>query len=137
MMTKSVSFIAMQKKPSPRQLTERYIKAVWEPIDALGSALIGDLWSTLYESIQDAIALSLLLKIPSWIGFLILGKQYSGFDACFQENEWEVDRYACFVIVVSDLLLWLVLAGRVLGRFVADIQARLSKRHEKNVPNKS
>lgn len=126
----------MQEKPSPRQKTEGFLKAIWGPIDALGSAVMGDLWPTLYESVQDAVPLSLLLKIPSAIGFLILGKQYSGFDACFKEDIWAVDRYACFVIVISDLLLWLVLTGRVVGRFVADMQTLLSKRKRKNASSK-
>ena len=92
------------------------------PINAIGTATMGDLWPTFYESVQDAIALSLLVQVPSFIGSLILGKEYGGLDACFLEDHYDVNRYACFVIVISDFLLWIVLAGRIIGRFLADIQ---------------
>ena len=89
---------------------------------------MGELWPTVYESVQDAIALSLLLQIPSFIGAFILGKDYGAFDSCLKESIWGVNRYACFVIVISDFLLWIVLGGRVIGRFVADIQTLRIKR---------
>lgn len=110
------------------QRTKLVLKSIWGPTNAIGHALMGDLWPTFYESIQDAIALGLLLQIPSQIGSLIIRKEYSGFEACFQESVLGVNRYACFVIVISDFLLWIVLAGRVAGRFMADIQTSKRKR---------
>lgn len=118
--------VLLGKKPGHK--TELFLKSIWGPVNAIGRAFMGDLWPTFYESIQDAIALGLLLQIPSFIGSLIIGKEYSGFDACFQESLWGVNRYACFVIVLSDFLLWIVLAGRVAGRFIADIQTLKRKR---------
>ncbi|MEL6352233.1 MAG: hypothetical protein AAFR58_10735 [Cyanobacteria bacterium J06627_28] len=102
--------------------TKKLLQSIWEPIDAVGSVILGDLWPTFYQSVQDAIALSLLLRLPSGIGLLIIGKSYSGFDACLRESGWGVNRYACFIIVGSDFLLWVVLAGRIIGRFLSDIQ---------------
>lgn len=100
---------------------EKFLMNLWEPLDLLGKALMGDLWRTVYLSIQDAIALSLILQVPSLIGQLILGKSFSSFDICLQENPLGVNRYACVIIVASDFLLWIVLAGRILGRFWADL----------------
>lgn len=109
---------------------ERRILRIWQPIDALGKALMGDLWKTFYESVQDAIALSLILQIPGLIGSYILGKEFSGFDVCLQEGYLSVDRYACFVIVTSDLCLWIVIAGRTLYRLVRDLRQLTSKNQE-------
>ncbi|MGK7876596.1 MAG: hypothetical protein AB4426_25870 [Xenococcaceae cyanobacterium] len=51
------------------------------------------------------------------IGLWIIGKKFSSFDVCLQENALGVSRYACFIIVASDFLLWIVLAGRIVSRF--------------------
>jgi hypothetical protein len=116
-----------QQQPTSQQQTtlgrrtKRILMNVWEPLDLLGSALMGDLWRTVYLSIQDAIALSVLLRIPSAIGHWIIGKDFSSFDACLQENALGASRYACFIIVASDFALWIVLAGRIIGRFWVEL----------------
>lgn len=117
----------MRRKENP---TEQFLISAWEPIDAVGKGLMGELWRTVYLSIQDAIALSVLLKLPSLISHIIIGKNFSGFDACIQENAYGVSFYACFVIVISDFCLWVVLAGRILGRFFLDL--RMLKRIQSN-----
>lgn len=100
--------------------TEVILKNIWEPLDLLGQSLMGDFWRTVYLSIQDAIALYILLKIPDLFGQWILGKSFSDFRTCLKENVLDASRYACFIIVVSDFLLWIIIAGRIIGRFLAD-----------------
>ena len=102
--------------------TQKIMRNIWEPLDIVGKGVVGDLWRTVYLSIQDAIALSILLQIPSLIGRIIIGKDFSSFDVCLQENPLGASRYACFIIVMSDFCLWISLAGRVLGRFWADLR---------------
>ncbi len=97
------------------------LKNIWEPLDLLGQSLMGDYWRTVYLSVQDAIALYILLKIPDLIGQLIFGKSFSSFDVCLKENALGASFYACFIIVVSDFLLWIIIAGRIIGRFLADL----------------
>lgn len=120
---------------TPRDKAEKFLTTVLDPIDVVGKAVMGDLWKTFYESVQDAIALSLLLHIPSLIGTLILGKEFSGFDACMQESPLGVNRYACFIIVTSDFCLWIVLAGRIISRFLSDLNQLLAKKGGKRVGN--
>lgn len=88
----------------------------------MGKALMGDLWTTTYLSVQDAIALSILLQVPGLIGQWIIGKSFSDFSVCLQESALGPTRYACFIIVASDFLLWIVLAGRIIGRFWVDLR---------------
>ncbi|WP_217481668.1 hypothetical protein [Nostoc sp. TCL240-02] len=102
--------------------TQKLLHNVWEPVDLLGQSLMGDYWKTVYLSIQDAIALSILLKIPDLLGQWILGKSFSDFGVCLQENALGASRYACFIIVTSDFMLWIVIAGRIIGRFWADLK---------------
>lgn len=116
------------QKPSAPKLqtlagrrTQRFLISIWEPLDVLGQALMGDLWRTFYLSIQDAIALSSLLQLPSLVSHIIIGKDFSSFESCWQENVLGVSRYACFIIITSDFCLWIVLAGRIIGRFLLDI----------------
>ncbi|MDJ0660683.1 MAG: hypothetical protein QNJ42_14525 [Crocosphaera sp.] len=104
------------------QRTQKILENISEPIDLFGQRLLGSLWKTFYESVQDAIALSLLLQIPSLIGKIIIGKEFSSYDVCLAENALGSSRYACFIIVTSDFLLWIVLAGRILGRFWVDFK---------------
>jgi hypothetical protein len=125
--------------PVLKTATGRFIQQVlmhiWEPLDVLGQGLMGDLWRTVYLSVQDAIALSTLLQLPGLVGRIIIGKDFASFDICLQENALGVSRYACFIIVTSDFLLWMGLAGRIVGRFWADLrELRRGNRHGSNQP---
>lgn len=101
-----------------RQPTREFLLQLWNPLDEIGKALVGSLWRDVYVTIQDAIALGVLLRIPSAIGRLVIGADYSGFDVCLEAgNVWSINRYACFVIVTSGFALWIVLGGRILIRF--------------------
>ncbi|MFB2833945.1 hypothetical protein [Floridanema evergladense] len=112
----------VQSKTRLGRRTERILMNIWEPLDLVGKALLGDLWRTVYLSVQDAIALSILLQVPGLIGQWIIGKSFSDFLVCLQESAWSPSRYACFIIVTSDFLLWIILAGRIIGRFWADLR---------------
>ncbi|MDJ0735043.1 MAG: hypothetical protein QNJ47_13425 [Nostocaceae cyanobacterium] len=101
--------------------TQQILMKIWEPLDVLGQGLMGDMWRTFYLSIQDAIALSLILKMPSLVSHIIIGKDFSSLESCWQENALGISRYACFIIITSDFCLWIVLAGRIIGRFRSDI----------------
>lgn len=102
----------VQRQTKAGKYTEKLLHSIWEPLDLLGQSLMGDYWKTVYLSIQDAIAVYILLKIPDLLGLLILGKSFSDFGVCLQENALGASRYACFIIVTSDFLLWIVLLAR-------------------------
>jgi hypothetical protein len=120
---------------TPREKAEKALAAVFDPVDVIGKAFMGDLWKIFYDSVRDAIALSLLLQIPGLIGTWILGKEFSGFDACMQENPLGVNCFACFIIVASDFCLWIVLAGRIISRFLQDINQLFAKKGGKRAGN--
>ena len=101
---------------------ERFLDNILEPIDLVGQRLLGDLLKTFYLTVQDAIALGLLLQIPSFIGKIIIGKDFSSFDVCLKENALGPSFYACFIIVGADVLLWISLAGRIIARFNRDFK---------------
>ncbi|MCF2150363.1 hypothetical protein IQ276_028825 [Desmonostoc muscorum LEGE 12446] len=102
--------------------TKNLVMSVLEFVDQLFYLLMGELGRTVYASIQDAIALSILLQVPGFIGKVIIGKDFSSFDVCLKENPFGASCLACFIIVTSDFLLWIVLAGRIIARFWADIK---------------
>jgi hypothetical protein len=112
--------------------TQAFLTSFWESLDQLGHALMGDLWRTVYLSIQDAIALGVLLQVPSWLGRIIIGKDFASFDLCLQESPLGVTRYACYIIVTSDFLLWILLAFRILGRFISDGRELWQSMKDKN-----
>lgn len=112
---------ALESQTKTGKGMEVFLKNIWEPLDLVGQSLMGDYWKTVYLSVQDAIALYILLKIPDLIGQWIFGKSFSDFGICFQESALGASRYACFIIVASDFLLWIVIAGRIIGRFWADL----------------
>jgi hypothetical protein len=115
--------------------TERLLLNIWEPLDLLGQGLMGSLWRTVYLSIQGAIALGVLLKLPSLVGHIIIGKDFSSFDVCLLENALGVARYACFIIITADFCLWIILAGRIIGRFWADLlELKRGNGHGSNKP---
>ena len=109
-------------KTATGKFTERFLMNLWEPLDLLGQGLMGDLWRTVYLSVQDAIALSTLLQLPSFLGRIIMGKDFSSLDVCLHENALGISRYACFIIIISDFCLWMILAGRIIGCFWVDLR---------------
>jgi hypothetical protein len=104
------------------RFTQKVVISYLEFVDWVFYGLMGQLGRTVYGSIQDAIAIGIILKLPGLIGEIIIGKDFSGFDICLKESPWGVSRYACFIIVASDFLLWIVLAGRIIARFWADLK---------------
>lgn len=101
--------------------TKQLVMNILEFVDQVLYGLMGQLGRTVYASIQDAIALSILLQVPSAIGKLIIGKDFSSYDVCLKENPLGASFLACFIIVTSDFLLWIVLAGRIIARFWKDM----------------
>ena len=111
-----------EKEQKEKLTTAELLEKFWNPLDTIGQAFMGNLWRDVYETVQDALALCLLFSIPGWIGKLILGADYSGFDQCYNQwNLWNVNRYACYVIVGSGFVLWIMAAGRILGRTINSI----------------
>ena len=132
---------ATQKSATPKlqtsagNRTQGFLMSIWEPLDVLGQSLMGELWRTFYLSIQDAIALSLLLQIPSLFSHIIIGKDFSSLESCWQENALGISRYACFIMIASDFCLWIVLAGRIIGHFRLDLhQLRIKNRNGSSKP---
>jgi hypothetical protein len=124
-----------QKPPLPGRAsrsrsdrTEKLLIAILDPIDIIGQKLMGDLWRTFYLSVQDAIALACILQIPSFIGKVIIGKEFNSFTVCLTQDAWGPNRYACFVMLIGEFSLWAVLAARVLARFIQDFISLLSQR---------
>jgi hypothetical protein len=108
--------------------TEKFLSNLLEVVDVVGERLMGDLWRTFYLSVQDAIALACLLQIPGLIGKVIIGKEFSSFTVCLEEDALGVSRYACFIIVIADFGLWAVLGGRILIRCIQDFKDLFRKR---------
>lgn len=103
----------------PGQVTQKLLKNIWEPLDEFGSGLMGEeLWIQVCEEIREAIAFCLILKVPDLIGKLILPDQdFSDFRSCAKDGLLNVNSYACFTIVTSDLLFWVGIIARVIARF--------------------
>lgn len=102
--------------------TQKIVMNVLEFVDQVLYALMGPLGRTVFGSIQDAIAIGIILKLPGLIGEIIIGKDFSSWDICLKENPLGASFYACFIIVTSDFMLWIVLGGRIIGRFRADLK---------------
>jgi len=78
------------------------------------------------------LALGLLIQIPDRVGYWITGKKFTGLDVCIQEDSWwSVNRYVCFVMVLSNFALWGVLAARILIRCIQDFR-KLRQRSSNN-----
>jgi hypothetical protein len=101
---------------------EILVSKILKLIDQILYRLMGQLGRTVYASIQDAIALSIILLIPNLIAKFFLGKDFSDFQTCLLESPWSANRYACFLIVTSNFLVWIIIAGRIVARFWADFK---------------
>ncbi|NEO20342.1 MULTISPECIES: hypothetical protein [unclassified Moorena] len=106
----------------PGKFTNKLLINIWEPLDQIGKALIGDLWRDVYLTIQDAIGLSILYVIFGWIFQSITKENFTGFDQCVGTwNVWEVNRYFCLVVVLLAFSSCITLSGRIVKRFLKDL----------------
>jgi uncharacterized protein YjbI with pentapeptide repeats len=80
-MSQQSSSRSRQQQQEPSNFIQKTLLNIWDNLDFLGRALMGDLWRTIYLSIQDAIALGVLLTLPSLVGRVIIGKDFSGFNS--------------------------------------------------------
>jgi hypothetical protein len=95
---------------------------------------MGDLWCTVYLSVQDAIALGTLLKLPGLLGHIIIGKDFATFDVCVKESPLGIMFYACYIIIASDFCLWILLVGRIISRFLVDFGKLKGSMHDSKKP---
>ena len=103
------------------------LKLGLESINSVGSFLLGDLWKTFCLSVQDALAVGLVLLLPRLIGSIL---QYGEFERISDCHTLDIDSprtLACYVIVSSGFLAWILIAGRFLGRFIKDFRALLPR----------
>ena len=95
---------------------------VSEAIHLIGPKIMGEqFWKIFYLSIQDIIALALLSQVSEWIYPIILGYSINSLAECLVMDSLSPGKYACFIIVASDFCGWILIAGRLIGRFFADI----------------
>lgn len=91
---------------------------IWTSVDKLGKALLGDMWRSVYLSFQDAIALLVILYIPSLIGQLILSNTFLDFSVCL-DSTIGVQFYGSLIIGAANFLVWILIPGRIIGRLWA------------------
>ena len=102
---------------------EKKLDYLFSFLDIFGKKLIGNLWETFYLTVQDTIALLLLFQLPSLIGKFTVGNDFSNFKSCFEPGwSWSsVNVYTCSIIVASSFTMWILIAGRILGRFLKNL----------------
>lgn len=123
----STNLEVQQKPTSPKNTPKDKIANALDEglgiLHVIGEGLLGPLWMMLFESIQDAVVLGLLVKVPAFLSWWVTGKSFSGLDACLLDTTWwSTDRYACFAIVISDYTLWALLIPRILYRFWRELR---------------
>ncbi|MEZ2317846.1 MAG: hypothetical protein ACBR15_02440 [Microcoleus sp.] len=104
------------------KLTQKVVMNVLEFVDQVFYGLMGPLGRTVYGSIQDAIALGILVKLPGLIFQTISDKKFDDFTSCSHESPWGSSFYFCFIIIGSDFLLLIVILGRTFIRFWRDLK---------------
>jgi hypothetical protein len=116
----------VSKSSSPNtkfgQSMEILLQNITEPIDILGQQLMGDLWRTVCLTVQDAIALSILLELPGFLIKVLIHKDFSNFYQCQSENSSGISRYACYYSNISSFCLWIILSARLFSRFWSDLK---------------
>lgn len=89
-----------EDKKDNKNKVEKFLERAGEIVDPIGMTIFGSWWRDVYETLQDAISLCFIFSIPGWIGRLILKADYFSFNQCSRGwDVWDVNRYACYVIV--------------------------------------
>ncbi|NEP53137.1 MAG: hypothetical protein F6K65_31790 [Moorea sp. SIO3C2] len=114
----------LQARPKTKygKIINELIINIWELLDELGKALIGDLWRDVYLTIQDAIGLGFLYVVFGWIFKWITQESFTGFDQCVETwNVWEVNRYFCLNVVLLAFISCITLFVRFLKRLLTNL----------------
>ncbi|EGJ28619.1 MULTISPECIES: hypothetical protein [Moorena] len=120
--TQGVTQLSTRPKTRSGKVINELLINIWEPLDQLGKALIGDLWRDVYLTIQDAIGLGILYVIFGWIFHWITKENFTSFDQCWNTwSVWEVNRYFCLVVVLLAFSSCITLCGRILKRLLKDM----------------
>ncbi|MBD2463936.1 hypothetical protein H6G89_23315 [Oscillatoria sp. FACHB-1407] len=110
------------------KFVKKVIFSIKEPMYFLAISLMGEeMTRQVWEEVQETIAYALILQLPDLIGKLLLGLHFSSFEVCQDISPLNVNRYACYTIVGSDFLLWISIAGTVLGRASGGILKSFTK----------
>lgn len=114
---------------------DRLMTSVLEPIDVVGKHLLGEWWRQIVAATQDAIAISVLLLIPSWI-FETLDHDFSTLGDCwdflYSANiiswstlaNFDPKAIACTAVIAADCCFWLLFFGRTIARFLVEATRR-------------
>lgn len=117
-------------KPKKRSLvesTEEFLNTIWELLDTVGKKIFGELWESIYLTVQDGIGLYIIVHIPSLIMLAFFGKTFFSYSVCLSVEDYlSPIRAGCFVIVTADFCVWMVLAGRIIGRFLEDSEPQIA-----------
>ena len=95
--TQSTTLPSVVEPPPPvttklGTFTQKIVMNVLEFVDQVLYALMGPLGRTVFGSIQDAIALGILLKFPSLIGEIIIGKDLAGADLSCKRSWLQIEQ---------------------------------------------
>lgn len=102
---------------------DRFLLRITEPIDVVGSYLLGDWWRPIILAIQDAIAIGCLLWIPNTLFKLAsLGKDFSELQSCWQISVSDPSFVACIGVVSGEYCFWMLFAGRTIARFINQVR---------------
>lgn len=103
-----------------RQHIRRILSTIWNPLDEIGQSIIGDLWRPIYLTIQDTIAVLVLVFILGLLGSQlqgVTGQQFADFRSCHRFSFTNVNFYQCYVITGSNFTVWFIFAGRFILHF--------------------
>ena len=118
----SVRFKAKGKTRLARRV-DRFLLRIIEPIDVVGSRLLGEWWRHLMLATQDAISIGCLLWIPNTLFELTSGgKDFSGLHSCWQISISEPSFMACIGVVSGEYCFWIFFMGRTIARFINQVR---------------
>ncbi|MCA1991674.1 MAG: hypothetical protein LDL41_06455 [Coleofasciculus sp. S288] len=116
-----------QPLPPPKTQWGQRLEDYLDDLDRIGKRLFGGYWEILYQTLRDAIALAIFLKLPGFLVQQIVGEDFSGFDVCYKKNPSTVTYYACYFSVLSDhWVFWTMFVG-VLVRQIKEKLKSLKK----------
>lgn len=107
------------QKPN-RQHIRRILTEIWNPLDEIGQGLMGDLWRPTYLTIQDTIAVLVLVFVLSLLGSQlqgVTGQNFADFRDCHRFPPTNVNFYQCYVITGSNFTVWFIFGGRFILHF--------------------
>jgi hypothetical protein len=114
-------------QPPPQLKTQwgQRLKSFLDELDNLGQLMFKNAWEDLRDTLVEVSVLAInliFLRVSSLFMEWYFHEDFSSFNVCQKKSPMSPEFYACYYSVLSDIIFWVVLLGKLLGQVLQKLK---------------